>query len=78
MAKRHKGKPATEDKYRKRFKRLVDQLESHSDKLRVILMGIMINANQTSPLVHRIIVFVKKPLHNPLHCKNKMFLYTVP
>lgn len=38
MAKQHKDKAVTPDKYRKRFKRLITQLESQSDKFRNILM----------------------------------------
>lgn len=39
MAEQDKDKPATSDKYRKRYKRLVAQLESYSSELRDILMG---------------------------------------
>jgi len=39
MAEQDKDKSATSDKYRKRYKRLLDQLESHSNEFRDILMG---------------------------------------
>lgn len=39
MAEQDKDKSATPDKYRKRYKRLIAQLESNSSELRDILMG---------------------------------------